>query len=83
MGRCAVGQAQDAPQALHGQLNDTRGKRSSSGALALRGNVVRVCHACNMAVEAYPEVARKAGLVLREGDPEWEAMSARAWRATL
>lgn len=55
-------------------------KRSSAGALANPANVVPVCHACNMAIEDYPVAARAAGLVVREGDPEWEALSARSWR---
>ena len=55
-------------------------KRSSAGALANPANVVPVCHACNMAIEDHPAAARAAGLVVREGDPEWEALSARTWR---
>ena len=57
-----------------------RRKRSSAGALAERRNVVVSCHAGNMAVEDHPGIARDAGLVLREGDPDWAAMSARRWR---
>lgn len=56
-------------------------KRSAAGALANPANVVPVCHACNMAIEDYPVAARAAGLVVREGDPEWEALSARTWRS--
>lgn len=57
-----------------------RRKRSSAGALAHPGNVIPVCHSCNMAIEDYPAEARAAGLVVREGDPEWDRLSARAWR---
>lgn len=57
-----------------------RRKRSSSGAIAHRDNCVPSCHDGNMAVEAHPTVAREAAMVLREGDPEWEALSVRAWR---
>lgn len=57
-----------------------RRKRSSSGALANRDNVVVSCHDGNMAVEQYPVQAEHAGLVVREGHPEWDALSARTWR---
>jgi hypothetical protein len=57
-----------------------RRKRSSSGALAHPDNVVPSCHDGNMAVEDWPLVARRAGLVLREGDPDWDRLSARTWR---
>jgi hypothetical protein len=57
-----------------------RRKRSSSGALANRDNVVRSCHDGNMAVEHYPVQAEHAGLVVREGHPEWDALSSRTWR---
>lgn len=57
-----------------------RRKRSSAGALANRDNVVPCCHDGNQAVEAEPAIAREAGLVVREGDPEWDALSSRAWR---
>lgn len=64
-----------------GELHHRR-KRSSSGALAERGNVLISCHEGNALVERYAERARSIGsqLVLREGDAEWEAMSKRAWR---
>lgn len=64
-----------------GELHHRR-KRSSSGALAERGNVLVACHEGNALVERYAEQARSLGsvLVLREGDDEWEAMSKRAWR---
>lgn len=57
-----------------------RRKRSSAGALAHRDNATPSCHDGNMAVEHYPLVARAAGMVLREGDPDWERLSSRAWR---
>lgn len=57
-----------------------RRKRSAAGALPERGNVLVSCHTGNMLVEEYPLQAHAAGVVLREGDPEWEAMSARTWR---
>lgn len=55
-------------------------KRSSAGALANPENVLPVCSACNLTVEDHPEEARKAGLVVREGDSQWDALSSRAWR---
>lgn len=59
-----------------------RRKRSSSGALADRANVLVACAEGNATVERYPERARSVGtqLVVREGDPEWDALSSRAWR---
>ncbi len=61
------------------ELNHRR-KRSANGALADPANVERSCHACNMLAESEPEVAHALGIVVREGDPEWDALSARAWR---
>lgn len=62
------------------QLHHLR-KRSSSGALANPANVVRTCGWCNTeGIEGHPVEAEAAGLVLREGHPDWEAMSAREWR---
>lgn len=57
-----------------------RRKRSSAGALTNPANVLGSCHDGNMAVEAYPLIAKHAGMVVRHGHPEWEALSARAWR---
>jgi hypothetical protein len=57
-----------------------RRKRSASGALAERANVLVSCHEGNMLVEAYPVEAHRADLVVREGDPEWSALSSRTWR---
>ena len=61
------------------ELNHRR-KRSSSGALANPANVEPSCHACNMEVERRPEMAKVMGSTIRPGHPEWEALSARAWR---
>ena len=55
-------------------------KRSSSGALCNPEGVVPVCSPCNLAIEDHPEEAHGAGLVVREGDPMWDALSSRAWR---
>lgn len=55
-------------------------KRSAGGALTNPANVIPVCHDCNMAIEDNPIRARQKGLVVREGDPKWEALSSRAWR---
>lgn len=63
-----------------GELHHRR-KRSSAGALAHRENVLVSCNRGNLLVEDEPELAYKAGLVLRPEDgAEWEAMSARLWR---
>lgn len=57
-----------------------RRKRSSTGALAEPANVLVSCHEGNQLVEAYPVEAHRVDLVVREGDPEWAALGARAWR---
>lgn len=57
-----------------------RRKLSASGARAHPYNVVPSCHNGNQAVERWPIEARSVGLAVREGDPDWEALSARAWR---
>lgn len=58
-----------------------RRKRGASGALANRDNVVVACnHANTELIESHPIEAKAAGLVIREGHPEWEALSSRAWR---
>lgn len=57
-----------------------RRKLSSSGARTNPANVVPSCHDGNMAVEHYPIQAKHAGLAVRQGHPDWEALSSRAWR---
>jgi hypothetical protein len=61
------------------ELNHRR-KRSSAGALANPANVEPCCHAGNMAVEEWPEIAKEAGCVIRSDSPEWDELGARAWR---
>lgn len=56
-------------------------KRSAAGALMNPANVLASCSACNAGwVEDNPLLAHEAGLVVREGDPEWDALGARVWR---
>lgn len=57
-----------------------RRKLSSSGAYTNPANVVPSCHNGNQAVERYPVQAKAAGLAVRPGHPDWDALSARAWR---
>lgn len=52
-------------------------KRSAGGSITNRENLMASCHLCNMYVEEFPEISHHLGLVLREGDPEWAAMSKR------
>lgn len=49
-------------------------KKSSQGALMEPDNVLRSCDPCNGWVEDHDERARKAGLVVRSGDPEWDRL---------
>ena len=59
-------------------------KRGAAGALANPANVVTVCHTCNtVSIENYPIRAQEVGLVIREGHPLWDGLSARAWRKAL
>lgn len=52
-------------------------KRSAQGALIDPSNTRRCCSPCNLWVEMEPERAHKAGLVVREGDPDWDQLGAR------
>lgn len=52
-------------------------KRSAGGSLVNRNNLIPACIPCNGWVEDYPAVAHELGLVVREGDPEWDALGAR------
>lgn len=53
-----------------------RRKRSSQGSLTNRQNLIPSCNACNRWVEENPLLARRIGLVVRPGDPEWEELAA-------
>lgn len=52
-------------------------KRSSAGSILNKDNCIPACTSGNHAVEKWPIQARAAGLVIREGDPEWDALSVR------
>lgn len=52
-------------------------KSGAGGSRLARENVVGACDPCNEAVERWPIEARTAGLVIREGDPRWSALSKR------
>lgn len=54
-----------------------RRKCSSGGSRLNRDNFVAACQPCNSLIEEWPIEAHAAGLVVREGDPEWEALSKR------
>lgn len=47
-------------------------KRSSNGSIINPANLVAICDRCNSWAECEPLKARRAGWVVREGDPEWE-----------
>lgn len=51
-----------------------RRKKSSQGALMEPDNVLRCCDPCNGWVEDHDARAHKAGLVVREGDPDWDRL---------
>lgn len=56
-------------------------KRSSGGALISEANTLTGCNPCNAGwIEDHPRLARKAGLVVRSGDPLWDELGARAAR---
>jgi hypothetical protein len=52
-------------------------KRSAGGSLTNPDNLVPACNPCNGFIEQEPGMARSLGLVILEGDPEWEALGAR------
>ncbi len=54
-----------------------RRKRSSAGSILNRANLVASCDVCNSLIEDHPLEARRAGLVAREGDPDWESLGRR------
>lgn len=41
-----------------------------------RANLLRACNRCNGWVEDFPRLGHWIGLVVREGDPEWEDLGA-------
>lgn len=50
-------------------------KRSQwRGGLLVRANVLRACNPGNRWVEDHPELAHRAGLVVRPGDAEWQRL---------
>lgn len=49
-------------------------KRSAGGSLTNLDNLRRACNRCNCWVEDHPVTARRLGLVVRSGDPTWEAL---------
>lgn len=63
-----------------GGLHERR-KRSSAGSTEYAPGLVPCCNASNLAIECEPALMRErfgTWLVLREGDPEWEACGMRA-----
>lgn len=57
-----------------------RRKRSAGGSLTNRDNLIPSCNFCNSFVEEEPELIRELtgdDLVVRAGDPEWEALGKR------
>lgn len=60
-----------------------RRKSSAAGSRENPANLLAACSWGNGFIEDEPELVRERtgdALVVREGDPEWEALSARAWR---
>lgn len=53
-----------------------RRKRSAGGSVLKLANVMPSCFICNDAVENIPMIhfAQAAGVVVREGDPEWDEL---------
>ena len=52
-------------------------KRSAGGSLVNRNNLVPACNYGNGWIEDNPLLAHEFGLVVREGDPEWERLGKR------
>lgn len=53
-----------------------RRKRSSGGSLSTRENLMAACNRCNDWIEDRPLIARRLGLAVRAGDPEWSKLGA-------
>lgn len=54
-----------------------RRKRSSGGSLVNPANLIPSCNPCNGFIEDEPDICHELGLVVREGDSEWEALGRR------
>lgn len=52
-------------------------KRSSGGSLVNRSNLIPACNYCNSWVECNPLLAHEYGLVVREGDDDWDRLGKR------
>lgn len=85
--RCEIGHvvaaAGIAPFRCTGRIGGIheRRKRSSSGSVSIGRNLIPACNWCNGWVEDNAGPARDlfgSWLVLREGDPEWEALGIRS-----
>lgn len=87
-GRCAIGPLiagvdprhrcsgrYDAPHHLR--------KTGQGGSKINRANMVAACNPCNGWVEDEPDLARSLGLVVREGDDEWERLGRRAQKMMI
>jgi len=60
-----------------GGLHELR-KRSAGGSLVNPDNLRPACNRCNGWVEDHPKEAYQLGLVVRQGDTDWERLGKRA-----
>lgn len=82
---CPVLAAVDIPVSCSGRIEGLheRRKSSSGGSRSNPANLIPACNIGNGFVEDHPKIVRHltgTRLVVRPGDDEWEALSARAWR---
>lgn len=82
---CPVLAEADIPVSCSGRIEGLheRRKSSSGGSRSNPENLIPACNWSNGYVEDQPLITRAltgTQLVVREGDPEWEALSAREWR---
>lgn len=58
-----------------------RREMGMGGAFTNPANVMPVCRTpCHEWIHSHPQEARRLGLLVFEGDPEWLELGARAWR---
>lgn len=82
-GRCSVGPLIASVDRRHRCLGRHEAphhlrKTGQGGSKINPANMVACCNPCNGWIEDEPELARALGLVIREGDPSWEALGRRA-----
>ena len=78
--RCQVCWEQNGQEHRPVDLHHRR-EMGMGGAFTNPANVMPVCRTpCHEWIHSHPQEARRLGLLVFEGDPEWLELGARAWR---